>query len=233
MKNLLLVLLSACIFQSCERKSGSGNIERQDRKVGEFSGVDVGGGFEVEIKQGSSYKVRVEADDNILEDIETEVSGGVLTIEYRKGVDINDATMKVYVETPSLRSVDASASATVKVEGILRSDKSLHFEASSAASIEAEIDAPSTKIEASSSGKVVLKGRTKDLDAEASSAGSIEARELLSETARAEASSGASVEVHASLKLNGEANSGGSVSYRGEPAVSKEENSGGSISKIQ
>ncbi|MBC7935400.1 MAG: DUF2807 domain-containing protein [Rhizobacter sp.] len=232
MKNLLLVLLSICILPSCENKNGSGNVERQDRKVGEFNAVDVGGSFNVTIKQGNSYKLRIDADDNILEDIETEVSEGILSIEYRNGVNINNADIKIYLETPLLKSIEASASASVKVEGVLNSDKTIHFEASSSATIQAAIDAPSARVDANSSGKIVLKGRTKNLDAEASSAGSIEAKELLSETTRAEASSGASIQVHASLKLEGEASSGASVSYRGDPTVSKEENSGGSVSKI-
>lgn len=232
MKNLLLVIVSVCLLQSCEVKRGSGNIEKQDRKTGEFSKVDVGGSIEVIIRQGDHSKVTVEADDNILEDIETTVSGGELNIEFRDRVNVNNAHVKVYVETPGLTAVNASASSRVRIEGILSSDKTIHFEASSAASVEAEIDAPATELEASSSGKIVLKGRTKDLRAEASSAGSIEATELLSESAAAEASSGASIRVHASRQLKGEANSGASVSYRGNPAVTREENSGGSVSQI-
>lgn len=232
MKNLLLVMVSICLLQSCEVKRGSGNIEKQERKTGEFSKVDVGGSIEVIIRRGDRNKVMVEADDNILEDIETIVSGGELNIEFRDRVSVNNAHVKVYVETPGLTAVNASASSSVNIEDILSSDKTIHFEASSSASVQAEIDAPAAELEASSSGKIVLKGRTKDLRAEASSAGSIEAAELLSEKARAEASSGASIQIHASLKLNAEANSGGSVSYRGEPALTKEENSGGSVGKM-
>jgi hypothetical protein len=232
MKNLLVFFVSLCLLQSCEVKRGSGNIEKQERKTGEFSKVDVGGSIEVIIRRGDRSKVTVEADDNILEDIETSVSGGELTIEFGDRVSVSTAHVKVYVETPGLTGINASASSSVSVEGVLSSDKKIHFEASSSANIQAEIDAPAAELDASSSGKIVLKGRTKDLRAEASSAGSIEAAELLSENARAEASSGASIQIHASLKLDAEANSGGSVSYRGEPTLTKEENSGGSVSKL-
>lgn len=232
MKNILLVILSICLLQSCEVKTGSGNIERQGRALQEFHSVNVGGSFEVVIRKGNNYKVTIEADDNILEDIETNVSGGRLKIEYRDGVNIRNADVKVYVETPELTAVTASASAEVKVEGVLNSDKTLEFHASSSASIEAEIDAPAAEADASSSGTITLKGRTKDLDTQASSAGQIEAGELLSESTKAQASSGGSISVHASLKLNGQASSGGSINYRGEPTVSRQESSGGSISKM-
>lgn len=232
MKNFLLVLLSICVLQSCQVKSGSGNIERQDRKVSSFNAVSTGGGFEVEIKKGSSHKVIIEADDNVLEDIETEVSNGKLRVQYRTGVSINNADVKVYIETPELTGIHASAASQVKAEGVWNSaGKTMNLDASSAASIEIEIDAPATNLEASSSGKIVVKGRTKDLDTQASSGGVIEAGELLSENAGAQASSGASIVVHASIKLNAQASSGGSVNYRGEPAVSKQASSGGSINK--
>lgn len=232
MKNILLVVLSICLLQSCEVKTGSGNIERQDRKLNEFHSVHVGGSFDVVIRHGNNYKVTIEADDNILEDIETDISGGRLKIEYRDNVNISNADVKIYVETPELTSVNASASADVKVEGVLSSGKTLKFHASSSASVEAEVDAPAVEADASSSGKITLKGHTKDLDTQASSAGEIEADELLSENTKAQASSGASINVHASLKLNGQASSGGSINYRGDPTVSRQESSGGSISKV-
>lgn len=229
MKNLLLIVCSLCLLQSCKVKTGSGNIEKQSRQVSSFTAVSAGGGFEVFIRQGSSGKVTIEADDNIINDIETEVSGGKLKIRFKDNMSVNNATVRIYVETPGLTSVNASAAADIKVEGLLKSDKTVHFQASSAGSITAEVDAPGVETEASSSGKVVLKGHTKDLDTQASSGGSIEADELLSENAKAQVSSGASIDLHASVKLNAQASSGGSIDYRGNPAVSKQESSGGSI----
>lgn len=231
MKNIVLVILSICLLQSCKVKTGSGNIERQDRKLEAFYSVHVGGSFNVIIRKGNDYKVTIEADDNILEDIETDISGGRLKIEYRNNLSISNADVKIFVETPELTSVNASASADVKVEGVISTSKTLEFHASSSASIQAEIDAPAAEADASSSGSITLKGRTKDLDTQASSAGEIEARELLSENTKAQASSGGSINVHASLQLNGQASSGGSIYYRGNPTVSRQESSGGNVSK--
>ncbi|RYY65624.1 MAG: DUF2807 domain-containing protein [Chitinophagaceae bacterium] len=232
MKNLLLVVLSICLLQSCEQKTGSGNIETQGRSVGSFSAVSVGGSFKVEIRQGAANKVTVQADDNILEDIETTVSSRKLRIEYRDNVSVSNADVKITVETPELSSVSASASADVNLLNVWTSTKKMNFTASSSASIEGEADAPAIDLEASSSGRITLKGRTRLLDTQASSAGSIEAGGLLSETAGAQASSGASISVHASIKLTAQASSGGSVNYRGNATLSRQESSGGSINKV-
>lgn len=232
MKNILLILLSLTLLHSCETKRGSGNIEKRDRKLSSFNKLSVGSAIEVEITKGTDYKAVIQADDNIIDDIETDISGGELQIGYRDGVNVNDATVKVLIETPLLNAVDASSASSVKLNGVWSSDKEFRVEASSSGNITGEVDAPAVRMEASSSGKIVMKGRTKNLDAETSSAGIIEAGDLLSENARVEANSGSSMQIHASLQLRGEANSGASIAYRGNPSVNKEENSGGSISKI-
>ncbi len=231
MKKLFIIAAASICLVSCDVKTGSGNIERQGRNVSSFNRVKASSGIKVFIKQGS-HKVTVEADDNILNDIITEVSGGKLNIKYRNGVSINNADVTIYVETPELSGVYASAAANVEVQGTVHSDKTLDFHASSSGSIKASVDAPSVNLDASSSGDIEIKGRTRDLDAQASSSGSIKAEDLLTERTTAQASSAGSINVHASITLNAQASSGGSVNYRGNPTVSKQESSGGSIEKI-
>lgn len=230
MKSFLLAVLSIVMLQGCNVRSGSGNIEQQNRNVSSFNTVKASSGIKVFVKQGS-HKVRVEADDNILEDVVTEVSGGNLNIKFRNGVSIKNADVVVYVETPELTGVYASSGADVEVQETLHADKTLHFQASSSGSIIAMVDAPSVNLDASSSGDIDIKGRTRQMDAQASSSGSIKAAELLSESTRAQASSAGSIDVHASVSLNAQASSGASINYRGNPTVSKQESSGGSIEK--
>jgi hypothetical protein len=57
---------------------------------------------------------------------------------------------------------------------------------------------------------------------------------LVANEVKADASSGSSIRVHASLKLNASASSGASVHYSGKAAsITKVESSGGSVSKIE
>ncbi len=50
--------------------------------------------------------------------------------------------MKVFVTVPSLKEIDASASADIKVLGTITGDGELKFTATSSADIEAAVDAP-------------------------------------------------------------------------------------------
>jgi hypothetical protein len=231
MKQLLLLCTTLIVLNSCHVTTGSGSVISEKRQVGNFTGITASQSIDVEVTIGSVTDVRVEADDNIIKHVITDVSGGVLKIRIEDMVSLNNANIKVFVTTPGLKSIEASSSADVKVLGVIKSDGKISFDASSSADIEAEVDAPEVSAEVNSSGSVTLSGRTKNFTADASSSGDIKSAGLLTENTTASANSSGSVDVHASLMLKADASSGGDITYRGGAAVKKDENSGGSVEK--
>jgi hypothetical protein len=227
----LLCTVLIVSLNSCDFETGSGNIITENRPVGSFSGIEASAGIEVEVKVGTTTTVRVEADDNVVKHIETRVSGDILKIRLESRHGFSNAHMKVFVTTPSLRSIKAESSAGVKVLDVIKEDAKIRFEASSSADIEAEVDAPEVAVEASSSASVTLSGRTKNYKVEVSSSAEIKSGDLLSENADVDASSSGSAEVYASVSLNAKASSSGSIDYRGAASVTKTENSSGSVDK--
>ncbi len=231
MKQILLLCTAFIVLHSCNYTTGSGNIITQKRQVGNFTGIAASNAIDVEVTIGTATEVRVEADDNIIKDIVTDVSGGVLHVKIENMVNLNNTHVKVFITTPGLKSIGASSSADVKVAGVIKYDGKISFDASSSGDIEAEVDAPEVSAEASSSGSVTLSGRTKIFRAEASSSGDIKSAQLLTENTTASANSGGSTDVHASVTLNADASSGGNITYHGAAAVKKDESSGGSVEK--
>ena len=214
MKQILFFLITSFALSSCSNTSGSGNITTENRSVGGFTGISVGGDFDVEVKIGTSTELKVEADDNIMPYIETIVSGNTLKII-----------------TPSLVKVNASASARVDVQDVLKSIERLYFNASSSGDINADVDAPEVEANASSGATINLSGKTRAYNVQVSSGADIRSYNLLSETTKVQVSSGAGAHVYASVSLNAQASSGGTVSYMGGATVNKAESSGGSINK--
>lgn len=230
----LIILCTALVFilSSCHYTTGSGNIVTEKRQVGNFSGIDASTGIDVEVKIGAVADVQVEADDNVIKYIKTNVSGGILEIrteEMHGG--INNAHLKVLVTTPVLKSIKAGSSANVKVLDVIKSDGKLSFDASSSADIEAEVDAPEVSADANSSGTVTLTGKTKNYKADASSSGDIKSAGLLSENADVSANSSGSAEVYASVSLTADASSSGDIVYHGNASVKQTTNSAGSVEK--
>ena len=231
MKNILFVSCLMYLLASCETRSGSGDLVKQTRNLKGFTSISAAGGMHVEIAKGNNETVVVEADDNVIEDVETVVENGQLKISMENGFSFSDVHIKIFITAPVITKISSAASADIIVAGVLESDNKIMLNASSGSSIKAELNAPQAAADASSGAEIDVTGKTKTFDVQASSGAAVDAFELLSEDTFAAASSGGKVDVHASVKLDAKASSGGSVSYRGPATAVTKESSGGSIKK--
>lgn len=232
MKKIFFILFAAMAFVQCRVKTGSGDLVSEQRNVKKFKAISVGGDFNVTLRQSANFKVNIEADDNIIDDIQTDVDDEKLHISFEDNIRFSNTTANVLIEAPEFVYIRGAASARIKSENNLSSGNKIKVDASSAANLQLSIDAPDANAEASSGSSIYLKGHTKNLDSEASSGAQLNTSELLAENVKAQASSGATLKLHASVQLNAQASSGASIAYRGNPTVSKQESSGGSISRM-
>lgn len=230
--------IAAILFSSCHTRinlgdgiDGNGNVVKQTREVAQnFSKVDANRGLTVILEQSDNYFVEVEADENLQSHITTTVEDGTLLITTDENID--EATEKtIYVKLPVLTSVKTSSGSNVMTKNIFTgTDIDVRTSSGSQTSMNLEFDNITCK--ASSGSSVDLRGKALTLNTDSSSGSGINAKELWANDIVAEASSGSSIDVHPSVKLNGKASSGSSIDYYGSPkTVTKEENSGGSVSK--
>jgi hypothetical protein len=228
----VLAVVSASLFISCNELSGSGVLVSETRTIRDFHGLDARQGFEVELREGSKPEVVIEADDNVINDVEARVDDdGILHL----GVDHNhlvNVHLKAVVTYQKLDEIRSSSGAQVTGSYILKADR-MEVNASSGSGIKLKVDAPSVEANSSSGSTVKLSGRTRNYAAEASSGGSIDSEDLLSERAAAHASSAGDIELHASVAVDAHASSGGSIHYRGKPSqVKQESSSGGTVESV-
>ena len=82
---VLLMAISACSVISVDLNAvkGSGTLASEVRQVAEFTEVELAGSADVEVTVGGEQKVVVEADDNILPLVETNVVNGRLVIRIK------------------------------------------------------------------------------------------------------------------------------------------------------
>src|SRR5688572_11086224 len=86
---------------------GSGNVRNEKRDVTDFRAIEVGGIFEVEVVAQKEFSVEVEADDNLLQFIKTEVRGGTLEISTDKKISPN-GRIRVRVSAPDIETLQVS-----------------------------------------------------------------------------------------------------------------------------
>ena len=217
---------------SCTFNCGSGNIVTENRNTGSFSGVSVGGAFEVEVNIGDITKVEVEADDNLIGDIKTSVSGDMLEISSGSLVNLKGRHYKVYVTTPVINTIKSTGAADIEVKGMLFNNTTLFLESSGASNIKATVDGVNTDIVSSGASEITLSGRTKKLSIEASGSSSIAAKKLQTPVADVSTSGSADTDVNVTESLKASASGASSINYFGNPSkVEKTESGSGSIDK--
>lgn len=234
----IIALLVALLFNSCQYTvelgdsvKGSGNVTTEKRNVTEnFTNIEVSQGIDLILTQSDTKSIEVEADDNIIEHIETSISSGVLTIKMDKNVRTK-SSRKVRVSLPVIEALSSSSGASITSNDVLKS-ASLDLDASSGSEIELSIEVENLISESSSGSEINLKGKALKLEAKSSSGSEINASELLANDVVAGSSSGSSLDVHPIVSLDAKASSGSAIKYFNLPKnITKNSSSGGSITK--
>jgi hypothetical protein len=234
----ILVILISTLITSCDFNfsigsiEGNGNVIKEERFIsGEIHTIKASSGIEVELVERSIQSVFVEADENLLEHIETRLSSGILTITSKKNIG-KAASKKVVVGFISLDAIEASSGANIKAMTTILADK-LSLKNSSGSSLEVIAIATEITAQASSGSRINLTGQSRDFDAKASSGSSINAKDLITNHCKVAASSGADIIVNVGISLDAKASSGGNIKYYSEPKiVNKNNSSSGSVRKM-
>ena len=223
-KILLIALLlpgSAYIYASPHNTviADMGKIE--DRHITGLRAVDVGGSFDVYITQGSSESVKVEAPDEIIDHIITEVDNGVLKI-YNKNDrnfhwgDIfgNHKKIVVYVVAKDLNAIALSGSGDVYFkEGI--HTNSMRLKVSGSGDMYGKVDVKNLESGISGSGDVKLAGRAENSAVNVSGSGDFEARGLVTVNTIVHVSGSGDASINASNSVSASISGSGDVRYTG------------------
>lgn len=195
-------------FSFNKKAKGSGKIATEARDLRDFRGIDVSGVFQVEVIAGRDFSVEIEADDNLLPLIQTEVRGGVLHIDSDGRVSTEHG-LKVRVTAPDISDIDASGVARVNVTELKNSE---------------------LRIDTSGASKINVSGETSRLTIDVSGASNIDAQGLKSENAFVDASGASNVSVFVTGELRSEASGASKIAYSGSPQnVEKRTSGAGSV----
>jgi len=228
---VILIMTVSCL--SIKGISGSGNIISEERKVEGFSGILVSAGINLFISQGSIESLKIEAEDNIIPLLITEVKNGKLEIHY-KHLGLSSLRLikpvNVYATVKELNDLGVSSGATVKSEEI--NTDSIKINLSSGASGELSIQTSSIDVNLSSGTNMRISGKTDIQKINLSSGSSYDALDFVSKSAAIDASSGSSAKINVSDGLDVNISSGGLVQYKGTPKISSDISSGATLKNI-
>lgn len=213
---ILSLLLNSCMFDMGVR--GNGNVATENRPVSEsFNAIEVSRGLDVFITQGSSESVTVEADENLLNIIETSINNGVLKVTACQNIS-HAASRKIFVTAKTIQSISASSGSDVTATNQIQTDH-LELGTSSGSDLNLKVQANSISARSSSGSELDLEGSVNNFSATASSGSSIDAEKLIAINSQVKASSGSGITVNTQKKLTAKASSGADVKYIGNPEI--------------
>ncbi|RPH60268.1 MAG: DUF2807 domain-containing protein, partial [Chloroflexi bacterium] len=213
---------------------GSGNVISQGREENDFVAIDVRYPAEVTIQQGETEKISIEAEDNLLPQLRTQVRNGTLYIENSEGdwsKRVNPTkTVKINITVQNLEKVDFPSAGSVRIEGV--KSESLRVSASGAGEIKmVKLDVRSLDCRLSGAGSVTADGVADKIELRISGVGSFDGEDLAGQSADVNISGAGSATLWVKSELSATISGAGSVDYYGSPSVSKTISGVGSVNK--
>lgn len=193
-------------FKNLGGVQGSGTAKTETRTVRDFTKVEAGGAINVDIIVQKDFSAEVQADDNLLANIKTEVSGDTLKI-YSEDRISPKTRINVRITMPEIEGLEVSGASSGTISNV---------------------KADSIELKASGASKIKIDGTAKELAADASGASTIDAENLKTEKADVEASGASNATVSATNDLKVDASGASKIAYVGEPKNIKQNSSGAS-----
>ena len=242
MRYLILFMFFVAIFvlgsRSCNGWSfpfggvhGEGPVKTENRQVSDFHAVDAGIPGQIEINVSDRYSVEIQAQENLLPILKTEVNNGKLRLYFDENVShVKD--LKVRISAPSFDALGLSGSGSMKVLSPLNGDK---LDLSIGGS--GEIDAPQVNVNnlecsISGSGNIRVAGKTTGARFEIAGSGDIAAKDMMANTANAEIAGSGSVTCNVAQTLKASIAGSGDVYYTGTPSVDTDVAGSGKVKKV-
>lgn len=220
----MLALLSTLSLQAQwvgEKIKGNGNYTTITRSVGDYDGIALSGGFDLEIVDGSEGKITIEGESNLLEYLVTEVKDGTLNVKTKKGYQLYPSNyskgINITVPVEAISSVVLSGSGDIVGKKRL-SANNFSTVMSGSGDITLEVEADEVSATLSGSGDINLSGKADKFSARISGSGDIKAYQLLSRQAEAVVAGSADIRLNVTESLKARVSGSGDIRYRGNPS---------------
>lgn len=227
--------LSLFTFSSCEKVVGEGPVVTETRDEPPFEGLALSVPADAYFTPSATYSIVLEAQQNILDEIETVVSDNILKIRFRHpNVNIrNSERIKVHVSGPQARVLEVHGDGKLEVNGTIE-PSTVRFLVSGSGSIDADqVLANSIESVISGSGRLEINaGTANEAEINISGSGFVDMSEVMVKDVDTRISGSGNLKVFSTHTLKAKISGSGTVFYRGNPTISSQISGTGSVVKL-
>ncbi len=211
MRVAITLCIALLLSAACQRKAEyddrrPGPARAESREFGGYNAVNAGSVVNLEISAQKDFGLEVEAPENFLSRVKTDVRGDTLFVSTG---DLKPAAGKITVRIalPELKKLELWGASAASVDGVKTDALEIHVSGSSSLTIDGEV---------------------KSVKSSAIGASTIEASNLKAENASAKATGASTITLFAAEALDAEALGASSIYYLGDPKNVKSNPIGGS-----
>jgi hypothetical protein len=223
---------NAIDWDHVQQVEGNGNIRRQAREVGHFSGVAMALAGTVEIRHGGRDAVTIEADDNLLPLIETVIEDGALQIRTRRPVSIRTRKLRVLIQARELNRLSLGGSGDIDADRLDGARVQVDIGGTGTVRV-GRIEAERVVVNVGGSGKLhVDGGSARTVSVSIGGSGDIDLAHVRAESANVSIAGSGDATLWVRDSLGATVMGSGSVAYYGDARIDKSMMGSGSVRRL-
>lgn len=225
--NTLLVLtlflfVANANAQRNNKIKGSGPVVTESVDMKTISNIGLGISANVYLTQGSTQKIEIIGQQNIIDIITKDNDGDSWTIETKKGYSYSTKEkLEVHITLKDLESINLGGSGSIYGENKFSNLDDLDINIGGSGSVNLDLVAAEVDCKIGGSGSIKLEGSAEELSAKIGGSGSVKAIDLEVKNASVKAAGSGSVQINVSDNLDATIAGSGGVKYKGNPQINK------------
>ncbi len=227
---LFLALLS--LMYACDCIHGEGELIAEKRDVKGFDRIELDISARVILTQDSTYSMMIEAQQNILDLLTTDVESGELSIDLKEFCLTSHKAITIFISMPEIIGLEINSSGMIVAKKPIKADK-IYFEIDGSGDIRVELKAEKISADINGSGEIELAGECKALSVDINGSGDFYGLDLKSTDADVNISGSGNCTVFTLEELRADINGSGNIRYKGDPDLNTDISGSGSVKKIK
>ncbi len=201
---------------------GNGNIKKQSRDIGHFTGIAFSLPGNVELRMGNTESVTIETDDNLLPLIETVVENGTLKIRtIKKNTGIETRHLKIVVQAKDIERLSLGGSGSIDADTVKGDKVQIDLGGSGSINVKA-VEADALSVTLGGSGNLKAgNGWAKKLSLSIGGSGEVQLGQIKATDVSVSIGGSGQSTVWATDALSVSIAGSGDVNYYGDPKTSK------------
>lgn len=230
----ILITMAVVSLSSCEKVVGKGPVVTESRTTGSFSEIEFSVPGSIRYEQAESREIVIEAQRNIIDVIETRVSGDQLKVYVRNNTNIKShEEIIITVKGPGVHTIALQGSANLNIPGVFTpTNAKLSLSGSGNINVNS-IETHRLDVNISGSGNIRIDDGTADTEnITISGSGNVDLVGVEANTVKTKTSGSGNITVFVNDELDAKISGSGDVNYKGTPVVNADISGSGRVRKL-